>query len=435
MLFLEPFDGGSHRAFARGWKARSRHAIEIAALPARFWKWRVRGAGLAFAERFAKRLDRFDAVVATSLLNAADFAAATRLDLPLIVYFHENQLSYPRPPGEPLDHGLALASLASASAADAVVFNSTFHRDAFFRGLEEWVVRFPENAPAKMVRAIRRRSTVIRPGIDWQGLAPLALRGPDGEGAGEDGNRRESIADTGQGGDRWTRSIPRVPESPGRALKASDKEAHTALRKGGVRTAEAPLILWNHRWEFDKNAPAFFWALDQVAAAGRDFRVALLGENTQVVPTPFLEARERLGARVVHYGFVPSEKAYRSWLGRADIIVSTSKQENFGIAVTEAVAAGAFPLLPSRLAYPEVLPERFHEDCLYRSQNDLVRRLDRLLAKPALLAQGRLARSRAMRRYDWKSAALRLDAVVEREIAIWIPAGRAVRRRRRLSVR
>src|SRR5436309_7685483 len=85
VLFLEPFDGGSHRAFARGWAARSRHGVTIAALPARFWKWRLRGAAYAFAERLRGRLDRYDAVVATSLMNAAEFAACSRLARPLVV--------------------------------------------------------------------------------------------------------------------------------------------------------------------------------------------------------------------------------------------------------------------------------------------------------------------------------------------------------------
>src|SRR5207247_2956890 len=108
-------------------------------------------------ERLRGRLDRYDAVVATSLMNAAEFAACSRLARPLVVYVHENQLSYPRPPDEPLDHGLALASLASAAAADAVVFNSAFHRDAFLRRLEEWCGRFPELAPRRTARAIRRK--------------------------------------------------------------------------------------------------------------------------------------------------------------------------------------------------------------------------------------------------------------------------------------
>src|SRR5437867_1446485 len=73
ILFLEPFDGGSHRAFARGWSARSRHRVRVETLPARFWKWRLRGAAFALAERPAVRAGRYDAIVATSMMNAADF--------------------------------------------------------------------------------------------------------------------------------------------------------------------------------------------------------------------------------------------------------------------------------------------------------------------------------------------------------------------------
>ncbi|MFO7645973.1 MAG: DUF3524 domain-containing protein [Desulfosarcina sp.] len=43
-LCLEPFFGGSHREFAQGWVAHSRHCIDLLTLPARFWKWRMRGA-------------------------------------------------------------------------------------------------------------------------------------------------------------------------------------------------------------------------------------------------------------------------------------------------------------------------------------------------------------------------------------------------------
>src|SRR5439155_26320373 len=180
------------------------------------------------------------------------------------------QLSYPRPEGEPLDHGLALASLSSAAAADAVVFNSEFHRGAFARGLDEWMGRFPEHAPRRTAHTILQKSTVIPPGIDWEELAPLAHRKP----------RNSAQAD--------------------------------------------PLILWNHRWEFDKNAPAFFWALDQVERRGRRFRLALLGDNSQFVPKPFLEAKKRFGDRIVQYGFIPSQRTYRPWLGRADLVVSTA---------------------------------------------------------------------------------------------------------------
>ena len=371
ILFLEPFDGGSHRAFARGWAARSRHCVRVEALPGRFWKWRLRGAAWTFAERPSVRAalaaGRIDAVVATSLMNAADFRAAARLSVPLIVYVHENQLRYPRPPDEPLDHGLALASLASAAAADALVFNSRFHRRDFFAGLAEWVRRFPERAPARTVAEIRRRAAVIPPGIDWDALSALAERGSGGPGSG----------------------------------------AH------GTRTARAPVILWNHRWDFDKNAGAFFSAMGTLANRGLNFRLVLLGENSQLVPKPFLAARERFGPRILRYGYAPSRRDYLRWLGRSDIVVSTARQENFGISIVEAIAAGAFPVLPARLSYPEILPASADGRCFYGTQAELVGLLGGLLSRPETLASGRARRVRSMRRFDWSVVAPRLDALVD----------------------
>ncbi len=44
ILFLEPFDKGSHREFVAGLREHSRHAIDVDSLPARLWKWRLRAA-------------------------------------------------------------------------------------------------------------------------------------------------------------------------------------------------------------------------------------------------------------------------------------------------------------------------------------------------------------------------------------------------------
>src|SRR5262249_35134547 len=295
-----------------------------------------------------------------------------------IVYVHENQLRYPRPPDEPLDHGLALASLASAAAADALVFNSRFHRREFLDGLAEWLRRFPERAPARTVEEIRRRAAAIPPGVDWDVLSALAERGSGGAGSGARG--------AGSGSKR---------------------------ARGGGSGRNPPVILWNHRWEFDKNAGAFFAAVGSLASRGLDFRLVLLGENSQFVPKPFLAARDRFGPRILRYGYAPSRRDYLRWLRRSDIVVSTARQENFGISVVEAIAAGAFPVLPARLSYPEILPAPVDRGCFYATQPELVSLLGRLLSRPETIASGRARRVRSMRRFDWSAAAPRLDALVD----------------------
>ena len=64
-LFIEPFYGGSHRDFADGWVAHSRHTIELVTLPARFWKWRMRGAALYLVPRIGP-VDGYDGLGAGS---------------------------------------------------------------------------------------------------------------------------------------------------------------------------------------------------------------------------------------------------------------------------------------------------------------------------------------------------------------------------------
>ena len=50
-----------------------------------------------------------------------------------------------------------------------------------------------------------------------------------------------------------------------------------------------------------------------------------------------------------------SRDDYESVLREADVIVSTANHEFFGIGVLEGVSAGAYPVVPNRLSYPEVL--------------------------------------------------------------------------------
>ena len=53
-------------------------------------------------------------------------------------------------------------------------------------------------------------------------------------------------------------------------------------------------------------------------------------------------------------GFLDSPETYGQILKHVDVIVSTAQHEFFGMAVVEAAAAGAVPVIPKRLAYPEV---------------------------------------------------------------------------------
>jgi len=355
VALVEPFWGGSHRAVAEGWAARSAHRVRAYTLPARFWKWRMRGAALELARRLRADLDGTDALFVSGLLDLAHLVALLPRRVPSVLYMHENQVAYPARPGEePPERDLqyAFTNLASALAADRVAFNSAFQRDVFLRELERLLRRMPDARPLWAVGKIARKSLVLHPGV-------------------------------------------LLEDVPGPA----------------ARDHGPPVVLWNHRWEHDKNPEGFFRVLEDLAADAVPFRVAVAGESFGRVPPVFRRARERLAARVVHWGYVPEREAYVDLLARCHVVVSTARQENFGLSIVEAAYAGAHPLVPARLAYPEVLPGSLHARCLYRDEADLAARLKRLLTgaeHPVPPVDLR----REMARYGWSRRAPAFDDVV-----------------------
>jgi hypothetical protein len=247
-LFLEPFYGGSHRDFADGW---------------------MRGAALYLAKK-VKNPAEYDGLITSSLMSLSDLKALWGAYCPrALVYFHENQLSYPLPPGETMDYQFGFTDVTTGLVGDRVLFNSQTHMDAFFGSLPGFIKMMPEYRPNWVVDRIRDKATVLYPGCNYP-AGPAELKA-------------------------WDFSKP-------------------------------PLIIWNHRWEFDKSPETFFSALESVLSGGIEFRLALLGENFQVVPKPFLTARERFGKRIVQYGYEVSKKKYHDWLKQGVIVVSIAQQ-------------------------------------------------------------------------------------------------------------
>ena len=358
-IFLEPFFGGSHRNFAQGLISHSKHEIYLFTMPSRFWKWRMRGAALYFAKKIPS-LKNYDGFISTNLMSLSDFKALCGPSCPpSLVYFHENQLTYPLAPGESRDFQFGFTDITTALAADRVLFNSQTHFDAFFSNLPAFLNMMPEYRPKWVLEVIRKKAHVLYPGC----LFPAA------QGA------------------------------------LSDFPPHTEA---------PPLIIWNHRWEFDKNPADFFCALDAVLERNLDFRLALLGENFQMVPKEFIAAQQRYGHRIVRYGHEPSREKYCEWLGRGAIVISTAKQENFGMAVVEAIRYGCIPLLPARLSYPEIIPQNYHSEVLYQDQADLVDKLALRISNTSRFLTLRRNLSKAMEHFAWENLIDQYDEFLEK---------------------
>ena len=358
VALVEPYFGGSHRAWAEGYTRHSAHEVVIFSLPPVFWKWRMQGAHVLLAEQLRAAVASdgpFDVVLATSMTNVPALLGHARHTIgaiPVVLYMHENQLTYPLSPLDREDLTYSMINWTSMTASDRVVFNSRFHHDAWFAALPEFLGRFPDERHVHLIDDVVARSEVLPVGIE---LGPL-----------------DEIP-------RWRR--------------------------------RRPLVLWNQRWEYDKGPAEFAAAIRSLMDAGVDFDVALAGERYGEEPAEFTAMRAFLGDRLV-YDEYSDRAAYRELLRSADVVVSTAHQEFFGIAITEAVYAGAFPLLPNRLVYPERIPPEHHAACLYEDAGDLVRKLSQALTDRDWTAPIVDALKPTMAEFDWSRLAPIYDAIV-----------------------
>lgn len=358
ICLVEPFHCGSHAAWAEEFARRSRHQVSLLTLTGRRWKWRMHGGAVTLARQFMANDFEPDLLLASDMLDLTTFLALTRTrttGVPTALYCHENQLTYPWPEqGTNLkqQHAhYAFTNYTSALAADAVLFNSGFHLEAFIGQLPQFLAGFPDHNELHSVATIKAKSRVLPLGLDLR---------------------------------RFDAHRPLQPRDP----------------------AQPPLILWNHRWEYDKNPDGFFRALFQLADEGHSFDVAVLGESFRNRPPVFATARRRLGARIRQFGYAERFADYADWLWRADILPVTSHHDFFGASVVQALYCHCTPLLPDRLAYPEHIPADSHASCLYQDDEALVERLRKLLVKPLTIDPSLPAH---VARYDWQEQIVAYD--------------------------
>ena len=321
----------------------------------------MRGAAVEFADRAGELAGAFDLVFAGDMMSGADWRALAPVHLaraPLVVYFHENQLTYPLREEAERDYQYSFTNITTCLAADEVWFNSDFHRREFLAAVDSLLKRMPDFVPARVSERIAARATVMHPGVESPPPAPTAKR-----------------------------SKPYV-------------------------------VLWNHRWEWDKNPHEFFAALREVRAAGIDFRLAVAGETFRDSPAVFAAARDEFDEAIVHWGHLESRTGYMSLLSRCDIVVSTAWHEFFGLAVLEAAAAGCVPVLPRRLSYPEIFPEGSGPAVFY-DEGALADSLHTLLSNDDI--PGRSAARALARDYLWENRIAEWDEAFAEAAA----AGRA----------
>lgn len=388
---VSPYHTGSHRAWAEGYRRHSRHEVTLLTMPGRFWKWRMQGGALELAQQAETRLAAGgapDAILTTDMLNAPTWLGLLRAQLPahtpLILYMHENQLTYPVQAGEKRDLTYAMINWLSQCASARVLFNSRYHLESWFEALPNLLKHYPDFNHLARVEQVRARSRVLPVGLPCAAIQAASMS--------QRTARNGSV-------------LPMPAADPGQSTATSAPRA----------SQQGPLILWNQRWEYDKQPAKFFELLYALKREGIPFRVAVAGENFRNVPEEFLTAQERLGDAVVHWGFLPNRSTYLDLLGQADLVISTAIHEFFGISIMEAIAAGAFPLLPNRLSYPELVPADLHPACLYEDEADLLTKTRLRLQAPRPAPPS--LQEHVIASFDWPHVASQYDACIEEVLA------------------
>lgn len=321
VLAIEPYYGGSHQAFLEQLVAHSCHQWQCVTLPARHWKWRMRSAPAELLNRLAESLDGQplpDVVWGSDMLDLPTWLGLaikdSRIDngllnRPLVMYFHENQWAYPPAPDSRVDHHFAFTNLLSAQAADHCWFNSRYNRDSLLERAQAFVKRMPDSRHSIDLQAVEQKSVIMPPGFTMPSLT--------------------------------------VP-----SFTLSDTPMHQT-----AASSDQPITIgWVARWEHDKRPDRFQQLLGLLTKAEIDFQLILMGQRGKTAEwVDPIEQQYR--AQILFNGYASSEADYWRWLHQMDVVVSTADHEFYGIAIRQAIWAGAVPVTPNALSYPEFVPD------------------------------------------------------------------------------
>ena len=309
----------------------------------------MHGGAVTLAKRFHKLRFQPDLILATDMLNLPVFQSLVKPNCSVHIYFHENQFTYP---WSPMDEDVELQrdkhygfiNYSSALCADHVYFNSKFHLDSFLTGLEDFLRQFPDYREIQNIELIRTKSSFLYLGMNLKKF--------------DDYKTKEQLQDP-------------------------------------------PLILWNHRWEHDKNPETFFNALEKLSKKGLEFQLAVLGQEFKKELPCFTQARKSLKKHIVQFGYAKTFENYAKWLWKADILPVTSNQDFFGGSIMEAVYCQTIPLLPRRLTYPELFNSKDNPQLFYENESDLLEKLTTSIENISKLRQQHY--QSITTNYDWSN--------------------------------
>ena len=303
VLLISGYDAASHKYWRQSLESGLKdYSWTQVSLPDRYYAWRIRGNGLTLAYQYKEILSKnYDCLIVTSMvdLNSLRGFIPELAKIPTIVYCHENQFDYPHNE-QKLDMAnrlnAQLSSIYAMLSANKVLFNSHYNRESYLSGAKKLLKKLPDGVPTGIIESIQSKSSVL--------------------------------------------AVPIVSPDITSSFVGKSKQLME--------------IVWNHRWEFDKQPEVLFSALNKLKALGYQFRLHVMGQSFRKVPECFEKARVDLQEEIVTWGY-QSLQAYHNILNQADVVVSTALHDFQGLSMLEAISRGCHPIAPNRVAYPEYI--------------------------------------------------------------------------------
>jgi len=271
--------------------------------------------------------------------------------VPTALYFHENQLTYPWSPTDEdvkkgRDNHYAFINYTSALTADAIFFNSKYHQEEWLGALPSFLNQFPDYKNLENIELLKKKSEVLHLGMDLKRFDDFFI------------------------------------EKKGNEI----------------------VLLWNHRWEYDKNPDLFFKTLFRIKEEGLPFQLIVVGKSYKKMPPIFEAAKEKLKDNIIHFGFAKDWETYAKLIWQADILPVTSNQDFFGGSIVEAIYASCYPLLPMRLAYREHIPEDLQSLHFYKTEEEFYQKLRQTILQFNEIKETETLQN-FVSRYDWSTLA------------------------------
>ncbi len=361
IFILEPYLNDSHRYWGEGIIENSEHEVKLFALPAKHFKWRMQASAISLAEQIKNEKEP-DHIIISDMCNAAllrSLLPKTWTRVKTHLYFHENQITFPWNSSDQdvkkrRENHYGFINYTSALAVDSVFFNSHFHKSSFIEALPDFLSQFPDHKNLESIQTIKDKSYVWHIGIY---------------------------------------SIPPIKDK---------------------RYNETPTILWNHRWEEDKNVKGFVKALHRIKDKNLDFKLIITGKSGRNYPEEFDQLKEEFKDHISYIGYAESKSEYHELVSQTHIIPVTSEQEFFGISLLEAVSAVVYPLMPKRLVYPEHFSD---EELFYDSEDELYEKLEDLVknwntTKNYIQTKAEALAESVQEKYNWEKSQSRMNKLL-----------------------